>query len=138
MTRFWITLQQGVDFVMNNFQRMKGGEIFVPKLPSVRITDLATAMAPQLEQEIIGIRPGEKLHEVMCPCDDSYHTFEFDDFFIIGPTINFNNRNNDFSVTASGEKGTMVAQGFEYNSRDNADFLTVEQLKELNSKVVLE
>lgn len=78
MTRFWITLQQGVDFVMNNFQRMKGGEIFVPKLPSVRITDLATAMAPQLEQEIIGIRPGEKLHEVMCPCDDSYHTFEFD------------------------------------------------------------
>ncbi|ELM3718294.1 TPA: UDP-N-acetylglucosamine 4,6-dehydratase (inverting) [Aeromonas hydrophila] len=138
MTRFWITLQQGVDFVMNNFPRMKGGEIFVPKLPSVRITDLATAMAPQLDQEIIGIRPGEKLHEVMCPCDDSYHTFEFDDFFIIGPTINFNNRNNDFSVTASGEKGTMVAQGFEYNSRDNDDFLTVEQLKALNSKVVME
>ncbi|AZU46115.1 N-acetyl glucosamine/N-acetyl galactosamine epimerase [Aeromonas hydrophila] len=74
----------------------------------------------------------------MCPCDDSYHTFEFDDFFIIGPTINFNNRNNDFSVTASGEKGTMVAQGFEYNSRDNDDFLTVEQLKALNSKVVME
>lgn len=138
MTRFWITLQQGVDFVMNNFPRMKGGEIFVPKLPSVRITDLATAMAPQLDQEIIGIRPGEKLHEVMCPCDDSYHTFEFDDFFIIGPTINFNNRNNDFSVTASGEKGTIVAQGFEYNSRDNDDFLTVEQLKALNSKVVME
>lgn len=138
MTRFWITLPQGVDFVMNNFPRMKGGEIFVPKLPSVRITDLATAMAPQLAQEIIGIRPGEKLHEVMCPSDDSYHTFEFNDFFIIGPTINFNNRNNDFSVTAVGEKGLMVEQGFEYNSRNNSDFLTVAQLRELNDKVVME
>lgn len=138
MTRFWITLQQGVDFVINNFSRMKGGEIFVPKLPSVRITDLATAMAPQLKQEIIGIRPGEKLHEVMCPADDSYHTFEFDDFFIIGPTINFNNRNNDFSATAAGDKGRLVEQGFEYNSRNNGDFLTVAQLKEMNDKVVVE
>ena len=117
---------------------MTGGEIFVPKLPSVRITDLAPAMAPQLAQDIIGIRPGEKLHEVMCPSDDSYLTFEFDDFFIIGPTINFNNRNNDFSVTAAGEKGVMVEQGFEYNSRNNSDFLTVAQLKELNDKVVME
>ncbi|MGY3858735.1 UDP-N-acetylglucosamine 4,6-dehydratase (inverting) [Aeromonas sp. NJAU223] len=137
MTRFWITLQQGVDFVINNFSRMKGGEIFVPKLPSVRITDLATAMAPQLKQEIIGIRPGEKLHEVMCPADDSYHTFEFDDFFIIGPTINFNNRNNDFSVTATNEAGNLVEQGFEYNSRNNGDFLTIEQLKALNDKMVV-
>ena len=138
MTRFWITLPQGIEFVINSFQRMKGGEIFVPKLPSVRITDLATAMAPELEQEIIGIRPGEKLHEVMCPSDDSYHTFEFDDFFVIGPTINFNNRNNDFSVTAADDKGRLVEQGFEYNSRNNGDFLTVEQLKELNNKVVTE
>ena len=137
MTRFWITLQQGVDFVINNFSRMKGGEIFVPKLPSVRITDLATAMAPQLQQEIIGIRPGEKLHEVMCPADDSYHTFEFDNFFIIGPTINFNNRNNDFSVTATNEAGNLVEQGFEYNSRNNGDFLTIEQLKALNDKMVV-
>ncbi|MGE6170224.1 UDP-N-acetylglucosamine 4,6-dehydratase (inverting) [Aeromonas media] len=135
MTRFWITLPQGIEFVINSFQRMKGGEIFVPKLPSVRITDLATAMAPQLDQEIIGIRPGEKLHEIMCPADDSYHTFEFDDFFVIGPTINFNNRNNDFSVTADGDKGSLVEQGFEYNSRNNGDFLTVAQLKEMNSKV---
>lgn len=130
MTRFWITLKQGVDFVINNFERMKGGEIFVPKLPSVRITDLATAMAPELTQEIIGIRPGEKLHEVMCPADDSYHTFEFDDFFVIGPTINFNNRNNDFSTTARSEKGRLVAQGFEYNSRDNGEFLSVPALSE--------
>ncbi|TNI64410.1 UDP-N-acetylglucosamine 4,6-dehydratase (inverting), partial [Aeromonas salmonicida] len=70
MTRFWITLQQGVEFVLRNFERMKGGEIFVPKLPSVRITDLARAMAPDLPHKIVGIRPGEKMHEVMCPADD--------------------------------------------------------------------
>lgn len=138
MTRFWITLQQGVDFVLRNFERMKGGEIFVPKLPSVRITELAKSMAPELSHDIIGIRPGEKLHEVMCPADDSYHTFEFDDFFVIGPTINFNNRNNDFSRTAAGENGQAVAQGFEYNSRDNPDFLTIEQLMALNKQVVFE
>lgn len=138
MTRFWITLQQGVDFVLRNFERMKGGEIFVPKLPSVRITELAKAMAPELSHDIIGIRPGEKLHEVMCPADDSYHTFEFDDFFVIGPTINFNNRNNDFSRTAAAENGQAVAQGFEYNSRDNPDFLTIEQLMALNKQVVFE
>lgn len=138
MTRFWLTLQQGVEFVLANFARMKGGEVFVPKIPSVRITDLASAMAPDLPQEIIGIRPGEKLHEVMCPADDSYHTFVFNDFFIIGPTINFNNRNNDFSVTAAGEKGCIVEQGFEYNSRNNSDFLTVAQLKALHKKVVME
>lgn len=138
MTRFWITLQQGVDFVLDNFGRMKGGEIFVPKLPSVRITDLATAMAPNLPHKIIGIRPGEKLHEVMCPADDSYHTFEFDDFFVIGPTINFNNRNNDFSKTAAGEKGKMVEQGFEYNSQSNPDFFSIEQLQKMNQSKVAE
>ncbi|MFQ2222621.1 UDP-N-acetylglucosamine 4,6-dehydratase (inverting) [Aeromonas enteropelogenes] len=138
MTRFWITLQQGVDFVLRNFERMKGGEIFVPKLPSVRITDLALSMAPGLPHKIVGIRPGEKMHEVMCPADDSYHTFEFDDFFIIGPTINFNNRNNDFSKTAAGEKGKMVDSGFEYNSRNNPVFLTIEELKQLNQQVVME
>ncbi|WP_421336820.1 UDP-N-acetylglucosamine 4,6-dehydratase (inverting) [Aeromonas veronii] len=134
MTRFWITLQQGVDFVLDNFGRMKGGEIFVPKLPSVRITDLACAMAPNLPHKIIGIRPGEKLHEVMCPADDSYHTFEFDNFFVIGPTINFNNRNNDFSKTATGEKGKMVEHGFEYNSRSNPNFFTIEQLLKMNQR----
>ncbi|MBZ6068030.1 UDP-N-acetylglucosamine 4,6-dehydratase (inverting) [Aeromonas schubertii] len=138
MTRFWITLQQGVEFVLRNFERMKGGEIFVPKLPSVRITDLARAMAPDLPHKIVGIRPGEKMHEVMCPADDSYHTFEFDDFFVIGPTINFNNRNNDFSKTATGEKGRMVESGFEYNSRSNPHYLTIEALKRLNQEVNIE
>ncbi|MFP5429330.1 MAG: polysaccharide biosynthesis protein, partial [Gammaproteobacteria bacterium] len=77
MTRFWITLQEGVDFVLKNFQRMQGGELFVPKIPSVRITDLAEAMAPGMAHKVIGIRPGEKLHEVMCPVDDSHLTLEF-------------------------------------------------------------
>ena len=76
MTRFWITLQQGVDFVLKNFERMSGGEIFVPKIPSFRIVDLARAMAPNLGHHIVGIRPGEKLHEVMCPADDSHLTLE--------------------------------------------------------------
>lgn len=85
MTRFWLTLQQGVDFVLSNFQRMRGGELFVPKIPSVKITDLAAAMAPTLKLEIIGIRAGEKLHEVMCPADDSFHTYEFNDYYVIAP-----------------------------------------------------
>ena len=81
MTRFWITLQQGVDFVLKNFERMHGGEIFVPKIPSVKVVDLARAMAPGLPHRIVGIRPGEKLHEVMCPADDSHLTLEFADHY---------------------------------------------------------
>ncbi|MDO2947306.1 UDP-N-acetylglucosamine 4,6-dehydratase (inverting) [Aeromonas simiae] len=133
MTRFWITLQQGVDFVLHNFARMNGGEIFVPKLPSVRITDLAHSMAPNLPHRIVGIRPGEKLHEVMCPADDSYHTFEFHDFFIIAPTITFNQSGSHFDHTALGEQGILVAPGFEYNSRNNTVFLDHEALQRMNT-----
>lgn len=132
MTRFWITLQQGVDFVLKNFKRMSGGEIFVPKIPSVRITDLATAMAPDLKQTIIGIRPGEKLHEIMCPADDSHLTLEFEDHFVIRPTITFAGRNNYFSPNALGEEGTPVDQGFEYNSGANSHFLDIEGIKRYN------
>jgi UDP-N-acetylglucosamine 4,6-dehydratase len=132
MTRFWITLQQGVDFVLKNFQRMHGGEIFVPKIPSVKIADLATAMAPTLVQNIIGIRPGEKLHEIMCPADDSHLTLAFDDHYVIRPTITFTSRSNHFVVNECGEKGTPVTQGFEYNSGLNPDFLTIEQIIEFN------
>ena len=89
MTRFLITLEDGVNFVLKNFERMYGGEIFIPKIPSIKITDLATAIAPNLSHKIIGIRPGEKLHEIMCPADDSHLTLEFDDHFIIKPTIQF-------------------------------------------------
>ena len=132
MTRFWITLQQGVDFVLKNFERMQGGEIFVPKIPSVRVTDLATAMAPELEQKIIGIRPGEKLHEIMCPADDSHLTLEFDDHFVICPTIVFHHADMDYSTNAIGENGTSVTQGFAYNSGDNPHFLNIEEIREFN------
>lgn len=132
MTRFWISLQQGVDFVLKNFERMSGGEIFVPKIPSVRIVDLATAMAPHLPQEVIGIRPGEKIHEVMCPADDSHLTFEFRDHFVISPTIIFTDRNNAFSTNRLDEKSCPVEQGFEYNSGKNEHFLTVEEIIQFN------
>ncbi len=137
MTRFWITLQDGVDFVLKNFTRMLGGEIFVPKIPSMRILDLAQAMAPDLTTKIIGIRPGEKLHEIMCPADDSYHTYEYDDHFVIAPSIKFSSRSNDFTVNAINEKGKVVAHNYEYNSRDNEQFLSLNEIKELNKQACL-
>ena len=136
MTRFWLTLQQGVDFVLSNFQRMRGGELFVPKIPSVKITDLAAAMAPTLKQEIIGIRAGEKLHEVMCPADDSFHTYEFNDYYVIAPSISFTCRNNDFSINAMGETAKLVASDFEYNSLNNPHFLSIEDISQVNAEVL--
>ena len=134
MTRFWITLQQGVDFVLKNFARMSGGEIFVPKIPSVRITDLATAMAPNLPQRIIGIRPGEKIHETMCPADDSHLTLELRDHFVITPTIKFTNHNNSFMPNKLGEIASPVEPGFEYNSAKNEHFLTTEEIIHFNQQ----
>ena len=131
MTRFWITLQQGVDFVLKNFERMHGGEIFVPKIPSVKIVDVANAMAPNLPHRIIGIRPGEKLHEVMCPADDSHLTLGFDDHFVIRPTIQFTSK-NDFSVNKLGERGRPVEQGVEYQSGKNHWFLSIEEIVAFN------
>ena len=132
MTRFWINLQQGVDFVLTNFERMGGGEIFVPKIPSVRIAELATAMAPNMPQQIIGIRPGEKLHEIMCPADDSHLTLEFSDHYVISPTISFTGRSNDFRVNKIDETGVIVPQGFEYHSGTNPVFLNVQEIGEFN------
>ena len=132
MTRFWITLQQGVDFVLKNFERMYGGEIFVPKIPSVRVVDLAKAMAPNLPHKIIGIRPGEKLHEIMCPADDSHLTLKFADHFVIQPTIQFSSY-VDFTVNKMGEKGQPVEPGFEFNSGKNPSFLTIEKIIDLNN-----
>lgn len=137
MTRFWITLQQGVDFVLKNFARMHGGEIFVPKIPSVRITDLATSMAPELPQTIVGIRPGEKIHEVMCPSDDSHLALEFHDHFILRPTITFTDWANDFTLTKLGEKGVPVDLGFEYNSGSNMHVLSIQEIVQLNQMVAV-
>lgn len=131
MTRFWITLEQGVEFVLKNFDRMHGGEIFVPKIPSVRVIDVARAVAPALEHKIIGIRPGEKLHEVMCPADDSHLTLEFADHFVIKPTIQFSGF-ADFSTNCLLERGEPVEQGFEYHSGKNPRFLTVDEIAQMN------
>ena len=130
MTRFMITLQEGVDFVLKNFARMQGGEIFIPKIPSMKITEMAKAMAPDLPHKIVGIRPGEKLHEVMCPADDSHLTLEFEDHFVIQPTIQFAYE-SDFSTNMLGEKGQPVPLGFEYNSGSNDQWLTHEKFLEM-------
>ena len=132
MTRFWITLQQGVDFVLKCFERMHGGEIFVPKLPSIRIVELARAMAPKLATKVVGIRPGEKLHEIMCPADDSHLALEFDDHYVLRPAIRFHDVNTDYAVNRRGERGKPVAQGFEYNSGTNPRFLSAEEIREFN------
>lgn len=133
MTRFWISLQDGVDFVLKSFDRMLGGEIFVPKIPSVRIIDLAKAMAPKIPIKIIGIRPGEKLHEVMCPADDSHLTIEYDDFYVISPSIIFFSREMEFTQNALKEKGVPVDQGAEYSSGTNPNFLSIREIRAFNS-----
>ncbi|WP_417325601.1 UDP-N-acetylglucosamine 4,6-dehydratase (inverting) [Halarcobacter sp.] len=130
MTRFLITLEQGVNFVLKNFERMRGGEIFVPKIPSIKIIELAKALAPELPHNIIGIRPGEKLHEIMCPADDSHLTYEFEDHFVISPTIKFVNK-IDYSSNELGEKGVNVKQGFEYNSGNNDKWLSNQEILDL-------
>jgi UDP-N-acetylglucosamine 4,6-dehydratase len=133
MTRFWITLQEGVDFVLKSIERMQGGEIFVPKIPSVRIVDLAKAMSSDIPIKIIGIRPGEKLHEVMCPADDSHLTIEFDDYYVIQPSIIFFSRENDFISNSLGEIGKAVNQSVEYNSKTNMHYLNIDEIKDYNN-----
>ncbi|MGM0440436.1 MAG: UDP-N-acetylglucosamine 4,6-dehydratase (inverting) [Chlamydiota bacterium] len=126
MTRFLITLKQGVEFVFKNFTRMQGGEIFVPKIPSMKMTELAKAIAPNLPHKFVGIRPGEKLHEVMCPADNSHLTLEFYDHYVIQPTIQFTHK-ADFTKNCLSEVGAPVTMGFEYNSSSNTEWLTHEE-----------
>ncbi len=123
MTRFWITLQQGVDFVLSSLPVMKGGEVFIPKIPSMSMIDLARAIAPGLRTEIIGIRPGEKLHEAMVTEDHARDTVELDDRYIIKPSIHFK--------AATGITGAPVAEDFRYASDTNPDFLDEGRLHEL-------
>jgi len=130
MTRFWITLPQGVAFVMMALLRMQGGEVFVPKIPSMRLSDLAEALCPGIPHRIIGIRPGEKCHELMCPVDDAHLTLEFADHFVIQPTIAFQ-RTGSYTQNALGEQGQPVAAGFEYSSRTNPWFVTPAELRDL-------
>ena len=131
MTRFWISLQQGVEFVLDDFQRMHGGEIFVPKIPSVRVTDLARAIAPDLPTRVIGIRPGEKLHEVLIQPDASWQTVEYDRHYVIKPSFNFNRIETDYLTAANGETGRLVGDEFDYNSRDNDHYVDAAELREM-------
>ena len=135
MTRFWITLDQGVEFVMKSFYRMSGGEIFVPKIPSVRILDLAKSISKNHKIKIVGVRPGEKIHEIMCPADDSHLTIEFKDHFLIRPTIVFKDLKKNYKINKLKEKGKNVRYGFEYSSSTNQNFLTVNQLQKINKKI---
>ncbi|RDU64725.1 UDP-N-acetylglucosamine 4,6-dehydratase (inverting) [Helicobacter sp. MIT 14-3879] len=130
MTRFFITLKQGVNFVIKSLHRMYGGEIFVPKIPSIRIIDLANAIAPNIPHKIVGIRAGEKLNEVMIPKDDAHLCVEFDDFYLLKPTINFNTP-IDYSKTPLGEKGVSVESDFEYSSHTNTKWLKNDDILEL-------
>ncbi|HUH84461.1 MAG TPA: UDP-N-acetylglucosamine 4,6-dehydratase (inverting) [Stellaceae bacterium] len=126
MTRFWITLQQGVFFVVSSLGMMRGGEIFVPKIPSMRMTDLARCLAPNLPIKTVGIRPGEKLHEVMITEDDSRQTLELGDRYVIEPTFAWWKRG---SYLASG--AAPVADGFRYSSDTNSDWLDETRLHQL-------
>ena len=124
MTRFWITLDQGVQFVIDSLERMHGGEIFVPKIPSMRVVDLAKAIGPECEIKIIGIRPGEKLHEAMIMQDDARHTVEFDNYYVIQPEFPWWSK----SYVKGGKK---LPDGFEYTSDKNEKWLSIRELQEL-------
>lgn len=132
MTRFWITLDEGVEFVVKNFERMQGGEIFVPKIPSVAILDLVESMSGTREHELVGIRPGEKLHEVMVPEEMAHHSLEFDDHYVIAPAIVFFEKNIDYKRNKLGELGQPVADKFEYHSGTNPRFLSIDELRTLD------
>lgn len=127
MTRFWIRLQEGVDFVIKAYARMYGGEIFVPKIPSLRIVDLALAMAPDLPHKVVGVRPGEKLHELMVSRDDSLNTLEFADHYVICPAIRFVEQ-RAYARNGIGEQGVPVEAGFKYSSDTNPHFLCADEI----------
>jgi len=124
MTRFFITLEQGVRFVVSGFERMSGGEIFIPKIPSVKILDIAKAIAPDCKTKIVGIRPGEKLHEVMISEDDSRNTKELDDCYVIQPAFNWWDKDNHIL-------GRNVSDGFRYSSDKNDRWLSIQEVQEM-------
>ena len=122
MTRFWITLEQGVRFVIDSVERMQGGELFVPKIPSMRVTDLAEAVAPGAKLEVVGIRPGEKLHEEMISENDARRTLDMGDYFVIQPEMDW---------WPNTLKGDGLPEGFSYSSDTNTSWLSVPELREM-------
>ena len=131
MTRFVITIDQGIDFVIRSLEEMNGGEIFVPKIPSIKITDLAKAFSPKLPIKIIGIRSGEKLHEILCPRDDAHLTIEFKDYYILKPSIKYIDRKINFYRNKLGSKGKKVSQDFHYSSLNNKQYINIQKLKKI-------
>ena len=127
MTRFWITLDQSVQFVLDSLKRMKGGELFVPKIPSMNIVDLAKAIAPEAKRKIIGIRPGEKIHEVMISSDDAINTLEFDSYFVIQPSHPWWDNLEYIKING----GRQVDESFTYSSGNNTQWLTIDKLKKM-------
>ncbi len=130
MTRFWITLDQAYDFVCNSVKNMKGGEMFIPKIPSIRILDLANAFDSKIQKKIVGIRPGEKLHETMFNNEECLNVIEFKNYYIVKPSIVFYKQRNYF-INSSKEKGKMLKKIFEYNSGTNKHFLNINQITKL-------
>ena len=134
MTRFNITLDEGVNFVVYSLNKMLGGEIFVPKIPSIRIVDLAKAMAPKLNHKVIGIRPGEKLHEKLCSIHEVNLTLDFKDYYLIRPGISFFNKSDiNYSKNSLNEVGKPVRKDFEYRSDNNKHFLSRQEIIKFNS-----
>ena len=130
MTRFLISLNDGVDFVLKSLDRMHGGEIFIPKIPSAKITDLAKSMKSDIKFKFTGIRPGEKIHEELCSKNDSSNTIEFKNFYLITPSLTFKNKIN-FKKTMLNEIGNYVKNNFEYNSFNNPHKLSILNLKKI-------
>ena len=127
MTRFNITLQEGVNFVLKCLEKMWGGELFVPKIPSMNIVDLAKAIAPEAKRKIIGIRPGEKIHEVMISSDDAINTLEFETYFVIQPSHPWWDNLEYIKING----GKPVGEGFTYSSGNNTQWLNIEDLKKM-------
>jgi len=139
MTRFNITLQEGVDFVLKCLDKMWGGEMFIPKIPSYKIVDVAEAIAPECKHEIVGIRPGEKLHEEMITATDSINAVEFDDYYAITPNSEYISWDKEIFLNESnGNPGKYCEDGFSYNSATNNHFLTVEEIQDLISNLIFD
>jgi len=131
MTRFWITLEQAVKFVLSCLGRMQGGEIFVPKIPSMSIVDLAKAIAPECRLDVVGVRPGEKLHETMVPEDDARNAFEYEDCFVIRSL----SAHGDGHSILRTNGGRPCPEGFRYSSDNNSQWLTVAELQNLVNNI---
>lgn len=129
MTRFWMTLDQSVELVLSSLIYMTGGETFIPKIPSVKIVDLAKAMDPNKKIKVIGLRPGEKLHETLCSFDESHLIIEFKNYFIVTPSTSLNKERKKFLKNNQGEKGRKLPANFSYTSSNNRDFLKIKNIK---------